>query len=442
MKTQYSVGIRNGFAVLFLAMVSIIVSCKDNDNTVTPIEEPKVLDLIQSNSNLETLAALLEGTSLSQTLSGSGSVTIFAPNDEAFANLPQGYMEGLSAQQKLDILKYHVYSGNYALINEIKREAIISLHGDPLFMEVGQPYGDLLNGQAKFVSKNIEALNGMIHIVDAVLIPDQFGSLADNIYKRFDYRLMYERMVHTGMLGTLEEAGHRTLLASRNSTLDIEDFLNTTFTEEQWQEIMKHHILDTDITGFGPGTRTALATMAGDSVYLEVLESGTYKFNNFEVPLNLLKSSNGTILFEDGFALPDKHLGILSLMDKRFYFNTIRSAMAVAKMTGRLYNSLNNADEEFTIFALKNNATGLNNLPTDEQGLANILKYHVLLEKVTAEQLQHNQTYSTWQGEQLTITKNGDTITINGEATITMSDLVGTNGVVHVIDRVIMPPSM
>ncbi len=108
-------------------------------------------------------------------------------------------------------------------------------------------------------------------------------------------------------------------------------------------------------------------------------------------------------------------------------------------MTGRMYNSDNNADEQFTVFMPKNDAQGVNSLPATETELANILKCHVLLEKVTADELQHNQTYTTWQGEEITITRNGNLIMINGIATIKLADLEGTNGVVHVIDSVLTP---
>ncbi|MGK7370509.1 MAG: fasciclin domain-containing protein, partial [Candidatus Halalkalibacterium sp. M3_1C_030] len=419
-------------------------SCKDSDDsTITPIEEPKVLDLIQSNSNLETLAALLEGTSVIQNLSGSGTVTIFAPSDAAFAKLPQGYLQGLTNQQILEILKYHVYSGDYPLINEIKREAIISLHGDPLFLEIGQSFGDLLNGQAKFVSTNKEAKNGLIHIIDVVLLPDQYGTLAENIYKRYDLRRLYERMESTGELATLNEAGSKTLLAPVNSSIEgIDDYFNNAaLSTNQWLEIMKHHILNEDISDYGPNTQKALVTTSGDSVFLEVSESGTYKLDNTDIPLDLVTSSNGKILFSPGVMLPDKYLGVLTLMDKRHYLNTARSTLAAAKLTGRLYNSDNNADEKFTIFIPKNDAAGINNLPADENGLANILKYHVLLEKIMADQLQHNQKYTTWQGEEITITRSGDVLTINGTTTITMSDLNGRNGVVHVINGTLTPPA-
>lgn len=434
------------FTVLYLVLAFIVVGCKESNNTVTPIEEPNVLDLIQSNNNLETLADLLDGTSVTQTLSGSGTVTIFAPSDAAFNKLSQGYLQGLTDQQKLDILKYHVFSGDYPVINEIKREAITTLHGDPLFLEIGQSFGNLLNGQAKFVTTNIEAVNGRIHVIDVVLIPDQYGTLADNIYKRYDFRMLYDRMESTGLLPTLNEAGSKTLLAPVNSSIEgidnyFDEYFEDVLSAEQWLEIMKHHIINEDISGYGPDTQKALVTQSGDSVYLEVLEPETYKLNNTDIPLDLVTSSNGKLLFSPGAMLPDKYLGVLTLMDKRPYLNTARSALAVAKMTGRLYNSTNNADEEFTIFIPKNDAAGVNNLPADEDELANILKYHVLLEKLTFDQLEHNKTYTTWQGEEITISRSGDVITINGTATITMSDLEGRNGVVHVINSTLTPPA-
>lgn len=106
-----------------------------------------------------------------------------------------------------------------------------------------------------------------------------------------------------------------------------------------------------------------------------------------------------------------------------------------------MYNSDNNADEQFTVFMPRNDAQGISSLPDTEAELANILKYHVLLEKISANDLMHNQTYTTWQGEELTITRNGDLITINGTATIKLADLEGTNGVAHVIDGVLTPPA-
>lgn len=430
---------RSCFPFIFLYLIA--AGCKEQSGTTTPIETPNILEVIQSNSNLTIFKELLDGTTLSSTLSGPGMKTVFAPSNDALAKLDPNYLQGLTNQHKLDILKYHIHNANYLINNEIKREAIGTLQGDLLFIEIGQSFGNLLNNQARFVTTNIKASNGLIHIIDVVLVPDQHGTLADNIKKRYDYRTFHERMNSSGLLGDLNEPGNKTLLTASEAAMDLmTNGLGMILTDENWKEIMQYHILDQDITVAGPGTKTALLTMSGDSVFLTVDEPGQYVINGAHGAfIETINATNGKIINSNMMMLPDKFIGVLTVLDKRFYVQTARAALAVAKMTGRLYNATGNGDEKSTIFIPGNDADGLNTLPTEESELANILKYHVLLEEVRLDQLQHNQTYITWQGEQITITKNGDQITINETTTIKQSNLVGKNGVAHVIDRVLTP---
>lgn len=448
MKTYVLIRERYVSGILFVALAFILAGCRESSITDPgtnpqnpPVQNLSIWQSIQSNSNLSTLEQLLEGTALLETLATSSNLTIFAPSDAAFASLPGGYLEGLTDDQKLNLLKYHVYSGSYPVINEIKREAIPSLHGDPIFIEIGQSFGNLLNNRAKFDSTNINSRNGIVHVIDEVLIPDQMGTLTDNISKRYEYRVFFERLKSAGLKDELRAPGSQTLLTTSDAALEwYETGEGLTFSAEQWKEIMKYHILNVDISVTGPGTRMALPTMAGDSVYLTVNEPGKHDINGNGDPYQFVNATNGKIFISPSLMFPDKYIGVLPLMDKRFYLRTARAAMAVARLTGRLYNSENNGDEEFTIFIPGNEAEGMNSLPSDEVELANILKYHVLLEKLTANQLQDGQTYTTWQGEQITVAKNGDQITLNGTSTVRMADLVGNNGVVHVIDRVLTLP--
>ena len=427
--------------LLFLLAV-FGAGCDDNSNPARPTENPDLLETIETRDNLSVLYELIQETSLSATFTGAGMKTIFVPSNTAFENLPEGYLESLTTEQKKDLLRYHIYNADYPVINEIKREGIPSLHGDPIFIELGQSVGNLINNHAKFLSTNIETTNGRIHIIDQVLLPDQFGTLFDNIKKRYEYRKFVERLELAGLSDMLREAGNKTLLTTSDAALDYyETTAGLSFSEEEWKEIMEYHILGEDISVTGPGTRMALVTMSGDSVFLTVDEPGKHNINGYGDPYIMINATNGKIFTTAGIMLPDKHLGILTVMDKRFYVQTARSALAVAKMTGRLYNALNNADEQFTIFIPGNSARGISAMPTTEAEVANILQYHVLLEKLTVDQLQHNGVYTTWQGEQITITRNGDQILINGEAAITVADLEGNNGVVHVIDEVLAPSS-
>lgn len=303
---------------------------------------------------------------------------------------------------------------------------------------------DKINNSATVTATNQNPSNGVIHEIDEVLFPDIYGTLGDNLRKRFSYATLIEQFDNLQISNLIEEDGHLSLIIPPSNIYgDIESWLDMELTDEQKSEIWKYNMIREDLTGIGPGTQIALQTLMGDSIYVSMQQFGVYQFNQY-IPVNQLASvvhsSNGPIYFVDGAPVPDKYQGVLTLMDKRHYLQTVRSALAVAKMTGRMYNSDNNADEQFTVFMPRNDAQGVNSLPATETELANILKYHVLFEKVTADELQHNQTYTTWQGEEITITRNGNLIMINGFATIKLADLEGTNGVVHVIDSVLTPP--
>lgn len=431
---------------VLLPVLMLISGCSDN-NVSGPGDNPgtaHLMETIQSDAGLTILEELLEGTSLKTVLESNGNITVFAPTDAAFQKLPAGYLEGLDIDQKRSLLEYHAFRGSYRIINEIKKEAIVTMQGDPLFMEIGQSFGNLINNRTHFVKTNTEAENGILHTIDEVLIPDQMGTLFDNILKRYEYKNFAARLEAADLTDMLRAPGTKTLLATSDVALDLyESYRGLSFTENEWKEIMQYHVLATDFTGTGPGTKMALPTVHQDSVYLVVDQPGEFLVNGGGgSPVQQVFSTNGKIVLPSGIMLPDKFLGVLPIMDKRFSFKTFRAATVVAGMTGRMYNSNNNADEKFTVFVPADNAIGINNLPSDESELTEVMKYHVLLDQFDADELQHNQSYTTWQGKQLTITKNGNQILVNGVAAVKQPVMTGHNGVVYVIDRVLTVPEI
>lgn len=429
---------------LFFGLL-LMAGCKDNpvSGPGQNPDTPTLLQTIQSNPELTILEELLEGTSLQTVLNANGSNTYFAPTNAAFSNLPDGYLESLDINQKRQLLEYHGYQGSYRIHNEIKKETITTMQGDPMFIELGQSFGDLLNNQARFIKINTEAQNGVLHIIDKVLVPDQLGTLYDNIHKRYEYKNFAARLEDADLTDMLQAPGAKTLLTTSDVALEwYETGEGLIFTDAEWKEIMQYHILHTDFTVTGPGTRMALPTVHQDSVYLVVDQIGEFLINGGGgSPVQQIFSTNGKIVLPAGIMLPDKFLGVLPIMDKRYNFRNFRAALAVARMTGRLYNSDNNANEKFTIFVPGDNAAGINSLPNDETELAELLKYHILLDQFKSNELQHQQSYTTWQGEQITITKNGTQILVNGAAAVKQPHMIGKNGVVYVIDQVLELPS-
>ncbi len=423
--------------MLALFLLLTAVSCK-NTGGQPPVEgpTPTVMEHIQSDANLQTLAGLLEGTSLAQTLSSEGLVTFFAPTDEAFAALPQGYLEGLDPQQRLSLLRYHLYMGTVTFDAQAPGEnrQLSSLHGDDLFIKETVA-GAVVNGTFVTVP-NIETSNGHIHKVNELLYPDAFGTVYDNLVKRFDYGQLAGMFVFSGLDTKLEGPGPLTLMAPAQAVIDgLEGDLGMDITDEGWEEILNYHIVRETLTDYGQLTQRAFKTESGDSSYLEVWQPELYVINNTRVEQAPVVSSNGVILPYPAVMLPDKYLAVPTIMYKRFSLGQIRGAMAVAGLNSTLYD----LQSEFTVFIAKNNAPGTNTLPPANE-TTELLKYHILPVKLMAADMQDGQSYTTWQGETLTITKSGNDIFVNGNAKIVLADLEGRNGVVHVINRMLELP--
>lgn len=427
---------------VFLCFLTILISCDDDNSVTPPSDDDNLYEILQADDDYTVLVDLIEGASLQNSLTGNAIFTVFAPTNAAFAKLPDGYLENLTASQKEAIVKYHVVDDEVRIENDEYNETIESVQGDPIFLTVNTSAASV-NNSAAVSSKNVDAANGLIHKIDEILIPDAYGTITDNLKKRYEWTGLYEQLKDLDLIGMLEEEGHLTFTVPPMIVVqDIEAWLELDLTDNQVTDIWKYNMVQEDLTGIGPQSSLALETVMGDSLYLTVQTTNNYLFNGIQqVQMNekVIESSNGTVYFLESLLVPDKMQGILTAMEKRFYLTTVRAALAVAKMTGRLYNSENNADEQFTMFIPRNNSGGINDLPLDENELSNILKYHVLLEKVSAAELQHNQTYTTWQGEELTITRNGDEIIINGMAKVKLADIEGRNGMVHVIDHVLTP---
>lgn len=130
-----------------------------------------VVDLALGNENLSTLVAALQAAGLVETLQGVGPFTVFAPNNQAFANLPAGVLEALLLPENKDtlvkILTYHVLPGN-VMAADVTDGDVPTLQGGTV--KVGTMNGVTVNG-AKVVYPDISSNNGVVHVIDAVILP-------------------------------------------------------------------------------------------------------------------------------------------------------------------------------------------------------------------------------------------------------------------------------
>jgi transforming growth factor-beta-induced protein len=142
-----------------------------------PAQTPKtIVELAVGSKDLSTLVAAVKAAGLVETLSGKGPFTVFAPTNEAFAKLPKEVVADLLKPENKDkltaILTYHVVSGSVAAKDVVKLKAAKSVQGAPIAIAVE---GDsvVLNGSAKVIKTDIMGSNGIVHLIDSVILPPQ-----------------------------------------------------------------------------------------------------------------------------------------------------------------------------------------------------------------------------------------------------------------------------
>jgi len=137
-----------------------------------------LVDTAVAAGQFTTLARALQAAGLVDTLKGPGPFTVFAPTDAAFAKLPPGAVEGLLADpsQLRAVLTYHVVPGRVTAAEVVRMPAASTVQGSPVQISpAGQSVR--LNGSTSVVQADVLASNGVIHVIDAVLLPPELAGL-------------------------------------------------------------------------------------------------------------------------------------------------------------------------------------------------------------------------------------------------------------------------
>ena len=132
-----------------------------------------IIDTAVAAGSFKTLAAAVTAAGLVDTLKGAGPFTVFAPTDEAFAKLPAGTVDALlkDIPKLKSILTYHVVAGKVLAADVVKLDGKSAKTVNGAEVKISTAGGVKLNGTANVVKTDIECTNGVIHVLDAVILP-------------------------------------------------------------------------------------------------------------------------------------------------------------------------------------------------------------------------------------------------------------------------------
>lgn len=445
----------------------LLQACNDDDDKTPPTPEPMltIVETAAAAGSFNTLVAALEATGLDSTLSdNSQDYTVFAPTDEAFALLGEDAINDLLAAPETlsDILTYHVIS------DEVPAETAISLAGTKVAMvnedEVGLSLsGDnLLVNTVTVTSTDIMASNGIIHVIDAVLLPpadmtEPTMNIVETAVDNGGFTTLVSALQATGLDSVLaDETSEFTVFAPTDAAFALidEKTINTLLANP---DTLKSILLQHVVSGMSVDSITAF-TLNGQSVETasEAMQeiaintaTDMLTFGGANVIIKDLYTTNGIIHVIDAVVVGDveipAHESIVEVAIADGNFTTLAGALV---STG-LDSVLGDLDNNYTVFAPTDAAFAklpegtLDSLTTEQ--LSDILKYHVLSGTVMSDAAitlaQSDENTTTTVAESSIALSFVDSMLFVNGAKVSSADVMATNGVIHVVDTVILPPS-
>ncbi len=414
------------------------------------------------------LATALSATGLDTVLAdGDRNFTVFAPTDAAFNELGQDTINNLlnDTEQLKDILLYHVLADtvvNSATAIGLAGQTVNAANGDSLSLSVES--GNLFINMSQVVSADVGASNGIIHVIDKVLLPPPdmtaedpaLPNIVETAVAAGSFNTLVAALQATGLDATLSGEGPFTVFAPTDAAFAIlgEDTIGALLNDtDTLSDILLYHV----IAGQAVDATTAIS-LAGQSVEMANSDSVALSLNNGNLLVNRsvvtttdIQTSNGIIHVIDAVLLPPSDGNTSGESSENTIYTAAINAgldtfVAAAKVAG-LKDALNHPGDIYTVFAPSEAAfaalgTGtLNTLVNDPDTLRNILLYHVLpgttVDAAAAAGLV-GIDITAGNGTTLQLSQRSDGLYVQNSR-IVITDIPAVNGVIHVIDAVLIP---
>lgn len=446
---------RLAIIVFLMVMPHIISSCSDDDDN-NSTNSKTITDIASETANLSTLYTALQASGLDDALDAGGPFTVFAPSNDAFAKMDPDELNTIISTPSLlvSLLQYHVVAAEVFSDDLTNGPVQTLLSGQTVDVSLAGG-GVTLNGTSNVTDADIDASNGVIHIIDEVLIPEDF--VAQTIVQ-----IAASNPNFSTLVAALSKPELSDLLAAANDpTQDLTVFAPTNaafdatlellgkesiddIPVELLKEIVTYHILGTAVFSNQLTDGAEVETLLpGETVTVDL--SDGVKINDAEVVLADVQAVNGVIHAVGGVLRPSFVDYSLGTVAEVVLFNNDFTVLAASLRRADLLEAVAKT-ENITVFAPDNAAfvaAGITSLDdVSDETLDAVLKYHVLTSVVKSTDLPTNGVVPTLEGGNIYFGMLfNQVVRINGSTEIKNVDIEKSNGVIHVIDRTLVPPA-
>ena len=401
------------------------------DSVILP--PPTVAEIAVGNPDFSTLVTALQVAGLVDLLKTDGPFTVFAPNNAAFAKVPAATLNALLADPaKLrQVLLYHVVPGRVRS-TDLTAGKVVTAQGSAATINLT---GGVKINDASVIAANVEASNGVIHVIDSVILPPP--SVLETALASSDFSTLVTAIQAAGLVDVVASLRDVTVFAPNNAAFaklpagTLESLLANT---NQLRTILLYHLVSGRVRS-GDLTAGKVVTLQGAAVTVNL--TGGVRINSSQVVAADVEASNGVLHVLDTVLLPPPDLVEIAAGNPDF------STLVTAVQAAGLVDTLKGAGP-FTLFAPNNAAFAklpagtLQALLADPARLKHILLYHVTHgPRLRAADLRDGPVTSL-QGAPVRIDVSSAGVTAN-QAGVLAADIEGVNGIIHVIDSVLLP---
>ena len=304
-------------ALVILAILAVtLAACSDNTATEEEsktAESKTIVDIAAEDGRFTTLVTALQAAGLDSVLAGEGPFTVFAPTDDAFGKLPEGTIASLleTIPALKNILLYHVVSGNVLAADVVTLESAVTLQGQTVSISV---MGDVVKiNDSQVIITDIQGSNGIIHVIDTVLLPAEEESktaesktIVDIAAEDGRFTTLVTALQAAGLDSVLAGEGPFTVFAPTDDAfgkLPEGTIASLLETIPALKNILLYHVVSGNVLAADVVTLESAVTLQGQTVSISVM-GDVVKINDSQVIITDIQGSNGIIHVIDTVLLP------------------------------------------------------------------------------------------------------------------------------------------
>lgn len=457
-------------SLILLTLSLVVTGCDDDDDDDNGMSTGTIVKLVQDTDNLSTLeTALTKFPDLVTVLSApTPENTVFAPTNAAFEALlsavGQTNLNDVPEEVLREILEYHVVAADKILSSEITAGPVGTVNGENITVTTAG--GIKLNGSVSVTSADVNATNGVVHIIDGVLVPPSIAQFVNTVIEPAYFNKNFTTLVAAVtaaspvVLETLLNDSKKTLFAPTNDAFTAAG-ITTLPAQDVLDAVLTYHVIGSEVAAADISDGSSSAETLNGTIYLSKSSEGVYINGKTMVTQADITQDNGVVHVIDYTLMPPSGtIADIAIANSTASTPQFTQLVAALAKVPTLLSAADNASANLTVFAPTDEAfealysdlgvAGIDELEDaiGNEGLANVLSHHIVNARVFSSDLTSGDVATLNEDVAVDLDAAPPTITASGSGQepanleTTLLNIHAVNGVIHVIDKVLIPANL